>query len=124
MAASATTRPAGRARVRPARRRSGGGTRAGVGGIRWDRVARILLLLVLAGILLSYVGPATDYLRAWQLSKDTRAELRTLESDNARLRARTERLRDLETVELEARKSGMARPGERAYVIRGLPKDP
>jgi hypothetical protein len=27
-------------------------------------------------------------------------------------------------VELEARRLGMARPGERAYVVRGLPQEP
>ena len=46
-----------------------------------------------------------------------------LRTDNARLRERAKRLRDPNTIELEARRIGMARPGERAYVIRGLPRD-
>jgi len=97
--------------------------RAGKGGIRWDRVGRILLLAALGLVLLSFIEPATEYLRASGLAKDTRAEAQELQRDNARLRARAERLEDLETVELEARRAGMARPGERVYVIRGLPSE-
>jgi cell division protein FtsB len=96
--------------------------RAGRGGIRWDRVARVSLLIVLAVVLLSYIGPATEYVRSWRLANDTRNEVHQLKRDNAALRVRAKRLQGLESVELEARKSGMARPGERVYVIRGLPK--
>jgi cell division protein FtsB len=119
MAATARARaPRSAARGRaPAR------VRAGRGGIRWDRVARVSLLVVLALVLLSYIGPTTEYLRAWGLAKDTRAEVQELQRENADLRARAKRLQELETTELEARKTGMARPGERVYVIRGLPKE-
>ena len=50
--------------------------------------------------------------------------MQTLQQDNKRLRARAKQLNNLDTVELEARRAGMARPGERVYVIKGLPKDP
>jgi cell division protein FtsB len=118
MAATARARaPRGTARARAPVR-----VRAGKGGIRWDRVARVSLLVVLAVVLLSYIGPLTEYWRAWGLAKQTRSEVQRLQQDNARLRVRAKQLRDLGTVELEARKSGMARPGERVYVIRDLPK--
>jgi hypothetical protein len=45
----------------------------------------------------------------------------TLREDNARLRERARDLRNPQRVELEARRLGMARPGERVYVVRGLP---
>jgi cell division protein FtsB len=96
--------------------------RAGKGGIRWDRVGRVSLLVVLAVVLISYIGPATEYLRARGLAKETRSEVKRLQQDNSRLRVRAKQLQDIDNVELEARKSGMARPGERVYVIRGLPK--
>jgi cell division protein FtsB len=92
--------------------------------VRWDRVARVSLLVVLAAILLSYVGPAAGYLKAWRLANETRADVRELRQDNARLRAQAKRLQSPQAVELEARKIGMARDSERVYVIRGLPKDP
>ena len=104
-------------RRRPARKR------AGRGGIRWDRLARVSLLLVLLAVLVSYLGPAANYIESWRLAKQTRAELQQLRTDNDHLRERAKRLRDSNTIELEARRIGMARPGERAYVIRGLPKD-
>jgi cell division protein FtsB len=93
------------------------------GGIRWDRVARITLLAVLVAILLSYIGPATSYLQSWKLSRQTRSEVTELRQDNSKLRARARLLEDPRKVELEARRLGMAKPGERVYVVRNLPKD-
>ena len=97
-------------------------SRAGRGGIRWDRVARILLLFVLIAVLASYVGPAAKYFEAWRLSGKTRAEVQELRKDNTRLRHEAKRLRNADQIELEARRIGMARPGERVYVVRGLPR--
>ena len=90
-------------------------------GIRWDRVARLSLLLALLLVLISYVGPATKYWESWQLSRKTKAEVTDLRQDNARLRARARALQDPDRVELEARRLGMARPGERVYVVKNLP---
>ena len=90
-------------------------------GIRWDRVARLSLLMALGLVLLLYIKPATRYVEAWQLRRDTHSEVRDLRSDNAALRARSRELKRSSRVELEARRLGMARPGERVYVVRGLP---
>jgi cell division protein FtsB len=121
-AASRTRSPAARRKTtRPARNPAG---RRPAGGIRWDRVARISLLLVLVAILLSYVGPATNYLRSWQLARETTSGVKDLRQDNARLRARARLLQNPRQVELEARRLGMAKPGERVYVVRNLPEDP
>ena len=103
-------------------RRRSGPSRIRRGGIRWDRVARVSLLLVLLAVLLSYVGPAADYLKSWKLAAQTRAEVQELRRDNDALRVRAKRLQDPGTIELEARRIGMTRPGERAYVIRRLPQ--
>src|SRR4051794_37307520 len=103
------------ARSGRARRRSG--------GIRWDRVSRLALLAVLGMIVLSYLGPAGRYVRSWQLSHETRTEIQQLRQDNAHLRTESKRLQDPQQVELEARRRGMARPGERTFVIKGLPPD-
>ena len=93
-----------------------------VRGIRWDRVARLSLLVALALVLLLFISPAAKYFEAWRLSGDTRTELKDLRTDNARLRARARELKSPSRVELEARRLGMARPGERVYVVRGLPR--
>jgi cell division protein FtsB len=118
MAATTARRHAAGTRSRPRTGRA-----AGRGGVRWDRVARVSLLVVLALIVASYVGPAAGYLEAWRLAKETRAEVTDLRRDNDRLRERARRLASSEAVELEARRAGMGRPGEQIYVIRGLPKE-
>jgi hypothetical protein len=107
----------------PGRQRSRPRSKA-AGGIRWDRVARITLLVVLVAILLSYVGPATNYLQSWKLARQTSGEVTKLRKDNARLRVKARLLQNPAQVELEGRKMGMARPGERVYVVRNLPRSP
>ena len=91
-------------------------------GIRWDRVGRIALLIVLALLVLLYIKPASSYVSTWKESKQRKEEVRRLERENAALRARRTALRNDDALELEARRLGMVKPGERAYVIKGLPK--
>jgi cell division protein FtsB len=123
------------ARSRPARRTAGGGSRssprprpvaggaaARSAGIRWDRVGRIALLVVLVGIIGLYVGPARSYLGARQEAGQRSAAVAELKRENARLRARRAALRDPQALEREARRLGMVRPGERPYVIEHLPR--
>jgi cell division protein FtsB len=107
-AAARSRRPAPRPRARPAP------------GVRWDRLGRITLLLVLAGILLLYVGPAVSYVQTWRESKARQADLRALQRENARLLARRRALEDPRSLELQARAMGLVRHGERAFVIEGL----
>lgn len=92
-------------------------------GIRWDRVGRVALLLLLAGVLALYVRPGIAYFGAWQESKDRRADIIRLEQENRRLQARRAALRDPQVIEAEARRLGMVRPGERPYVVDGLPAE-
>jgi cell division protein FtsL len=92
-------------------------------GIRWDRVARTMLLVVLLAVVISFLGPATKYIRTWQLARDTRSQVQQLKTDNARLRQEAKVLKDPQQVQLRARQLGMARPGERVYVVRNLPKN-
>ena len=92
----------------------------GARGIRWDRVSRVALLVVLLGILALYVGPARSYWSTVREAKHRRAEVAQLKRENARLRAKRAALRSTSSLEREARRLGMVRPGERAYVIEGL----
>jgi cell division protein FtsB len=121
----APARSAARAHPRPSRPAS---TRprviAGTGarGIRWDRVSRVGLLVVLVGIVALYIGPAHSYVSTLREAKVKRAEVHRLQRENAHLRARRDALRDPKALEREARRLGMVKPGERAYVVKGLPK--
>ena len=89
--------------------------------VRWDRVGRVALLLVLGLVLLLYVGPARSYVQTWRESKAKTRELHTLQAENQRLLARRRALREPASLEREARRLGMVRDGERSFVVRGLP---
>lgn len=88
--------------------------------IRWDRVGRVALLLVLVGVLALYVNPLRSYVSTWGESKTRNAEVAQLERENAKLRARKAELKNPRALEREARRLGMVKPGERAYVVEGL----
>ena len=89
--------------------------------IRWDRLSRVALLVVLAFVAFLYVGPARSYWDTKGQAAQKRAEVQKLKQENERLRKRREALRDPASLEREARRLGMVRPGERAYVVKGLP---
>lgn len=116
MAQAAAARARRAARRPPPRRRA----RAGHRGIRWDRVGRFALLAVLGAILLLYISPASHWIAQSRTAADRRTELRELERENTRLRARLRALAHPGAVEREARRLGMVRRGERAYVIENL----
>lgn len=90
------------------------------GRIRWDRVGRLALLLVLGAVVLSYAAP----LRRWFVQRGTAseqaAELRRLQGENAGLKLRARELTRPDAIEREARRLGMVKAGERAYVIENL----
>jgi cell division protein FtsB len=96
-----------------------GGGRA----IRWDRVGRVALLMVLFGVLALYVGPSLSFFHTYREAKTKRAEVRALQAENDRLRARRKALQSPRTLEREARRLGLVKPGERPFVVKGLPGD-
>ncbi|HEX2017196.1 MAG TPA: septum formation initiator family protein [Solirubrobacteraceae bacterium] len=90
-------------------------------GVRWDRVGRIMMLVVLVVLVYLAVGPVRSLISTYHAAQQHRAEISRLERENAQLRLRRAALHSPVTLEREARKLGMIRPGERAYVIDGLP---
>jgi cell division protein FtsB len=89
--------------------------------IRWDRLGRWALVFVLALIVYLYVGPARTWVSTWQEARSKRKEVAALRAENERLRARRDDLRRASSVEREARRLGMVKAGERAYIVEGLP---
>lgn len=90
-------------------------------GIRWDRISRYGLLIVFVLLLALYIGPLRAYVHTLQESKQRQSEVSALEGEHRRLEARKRELGDPAVVESEARRLGMVRPGERPFVVRGLP---
>lgn len=93
-------------------------------GVRWDRLGRVTLLVVLAGVLALYVRPAISYVQTWRESQAKRAELHRLTAEHKRLLARRRALVEPRSLEREARKLGMVRQDERAFVIQDLGAPP
>ncbi len=89
------------------------------GRIRWDRVGRIALLALLAVVLLLYIAPLRNWLAQSEAADRQQNELRALERTHDRLATRARDLRRDAAVEREARRLGMVKRGERAYVIQG-----
>ena len=94
--------------------------RVGPSRIRWDRIGRIALVLVLFGVLVSYLNPLVGLLEAWQGSKESQQQLVELKRENVELTQQLEDASSPATLEREARRLGMVKPGEHAYVVHGL----
>lgn len=115
--------PAGSAAARrsPARPPAASALGAAALRVRWDRVGRVALLVLLLCVAAAYVGPARSLLSTWQDSNAKQAQVQQVERENEVLARRAKALRDPRTVEAEARRLGMVRPGERPYVVSNLP---
>ena len=86
--------------------------------IRWDRVGRWALICVFAFVLYLYIGPARTWVTTYAEAKRKRDDVAQVRAENERLRARRSELEQAGAVELEARRLGMVKAGEKLYVIR------
>jgi cell division protein FtsB len=89
--------------------------------IRWDRVGRVALLGTLAVIMVLYISPARHWIEQSRTNGEQNDQLRDLMAKNRQLKHRVHELRTPGALEREARRLGMVRAGERAYVIENLP---
>ena len=77
-------------------------------------------MLVLFGVMVSYLNPLVGLLQAWQGSKASEQQLAELKQEKTELTRQLDEVSSPATLEREARKLGMVRPGEHAYVVHGL----
>jgi cell division protein FtsB len=89
--------------------------------VRWDRVGRVSLLVVLCVVAGLYVQRALAYLSVRSQNNQQRAIVQQLTRSNASLRAQQHSLTDPATILTDARALGMVRPGEHPYEVTGLP---
>ncbi len=104
-------------RLRPAPRR--GARRSS--RVRWDKLGRVLLVLVLFGVLASYVGPLMGLLGAWHEKGAAATELTQLRGEHAALIKKEQESKGPDALGA-ARRLGMVEPGERSYLVKGLPR--
>lgn len=120
----ATRATAGRSRAaarrRPAARKRRPAARSGPSRIKWDRVGRVALTLVLAAVLYSYLNPAIDFFKTYTATTAAKAQLHELHDTNRRLHDRVQSAEDPLVIDREARAQGMVAEGETPVVIRGL----
>jgi cell division protein FtsB len=89
--------------------------------VRWDRVGRTGLLIVLAVVAGLYLQQGIDYLSTRSAANQQRATAVQLARQNAVLQRQANALRNPSTIRRDARALGMIKPGERSYVVVGLP---
>ncbi|MFN2612287.1 MAG: hypothetical protein ABR536_02830 [Solirubrobacterales bacterium] len=116
-----TRRP--RKRATPASRLAKGSLRGGAaaGSINWDRFGRVVLVVVLFAVLASYLNPVIGFVHAWQDSKTSKERLLELQQESAALHRQAAAESTDAVIIREARRLGMVRTGERAFVVHGLP---
>jgi cell division protein FtsB len=90
---------------------------AGVSGIRWDRVGRLALVAMLGVIVLLYVSPVKHWIQQSGTKQDQQQRLDQLKRENTRLESRLRYLKRPDSVDREARRLGMVKRGERAFVV-------
>jgi cell division protein FtsB len=89
--------------------------------VRWDRVGRVSLLVVLTVVAGLYLKQGLSLLSTRSQAEQQLAIVHRLVRDNAALMRQQTSLNDPRTIEGDARVLGMVRVGERPYVVTGLP---
>jgi cell division protein FtsB len=106
-------------RRRPAARKARPGARRSPSRIKWDRLGRVALTLVLAAILYSYLHPTLDFFQTYTGTTAAKAKRHQLLRENQALHKRIKSAKDPLVIEREARAQGMVAEGEAPVVIAG-----
>jgi cell division protein FtsB len=120
----ATRPPAGRnaaaSRRRPAARKRRPAARSGRSRVKWDRIGRIALVVVLFAVAYSYLNPAIDFVKTYTATTAAKAQLHELQRENTKLHKLVQSADDPVVIDRKARSQGMVSEGETPIVIRGL----
>jgi len=91
--------------------------------VPWDRLGRTAMLAVMVAIAYLYLSAGLRLFSVWGESKRDAAQVRALEGQNRRLQRQHSLLASPGSVQTQARRLGMIRRGEQAYVVSGLPNN-
>jgi cell division protein FtsB len=119
-ARTATAAPRGHTRTSTRARRRAPARRQRL-RLRWERIGRVALLIVLAVVAGLYIQRALTYLSVRSQTAQQQAIVNRLQRQNANLIRRQNALNDPSTIQRQARALGMVLPGERPYAVTGLP---
>jgi len=125
LAVSATVASRGRSRTASARAARGARSQAlpvlVAERVRWDRVGRLAVLVVLVALFYLYVSAGVRIFSTYRQERSDHAAVSALAREYSALEQRNRTLKEQATIEAEARRLGMARKGEQQYVVSGLP---
>ena len=96
---------------------------AAVARLRWEQLGRLAMLAVMVALAYLSLSAGVRMFSTWRQARHDQATVHVMEAEHRRLVSQHELLSNPETVEGEARRMGMARGGERQYVLSGLPGD-
>ena len=114
-----TRRRAAPAKRRPAARKRRPAARSGASRVKWDKIGRIALVVVLAAVLYSYLNPAIDFVKTYTATTAAKAKLHDLLHENRRLHDEVQSADDPIVIDRKARGQGMVLEGETPTVLRG-----
>ena len=100
-----------------ARRAAVGRRPPGASGIRWDRVGRLALIAMLGVIVLLYISPVRHWIQQSGTAEHQEQRLNQLQEENRRLETRLNYLKRPDSIDREARRLGMVKRDERAFVV-------
>ncbi len=81
------------------------------------------MLFVLGVLVYLYISPLRSLIGDLHEASSRHAQVVALEREGTALRAQERSLKQASTLELEARGLSLVRPGEREYVVSGLPNN-
>ena len=87
------------------------------------RLKLLFIAGILTAVLIGYVGPVQAYVEQRAELAHQKATLAELEAKRDRLKRQAKASDRPDVLEAKARDLGLIKPGERAYVIRGLPDE-
>jgi cell division protein FtsB len=89
--------------------------------VRWERVGRVGLLVVLTVVVVLYVEHTLSYVSTRAQANRQQTVVTKLTRQNAQLAKEAKALNTPSTIVSQARALGMVRPNERPYVVTGQP---
>jgi hypothetical protein len=112
--ASASYAPSNRSRPKS-------GRRPAPARVRWDKLGRVAMLLVLMALVFLYLSAGAHLLSSWKQSRHDNAAVAAMEREHRALLHQHNLLSSQSNLEVQARQLDMVRPGERSYVVTHLP---
>jgi hypothetical protein len=91
--------------------------------VRWDRLGRMAMLLVLGVLVYLYLSAGIRMLSTWRQARSDSSAVTAMEHEHLLLTRQHEALGKQATLEAEARRLGMMHMGEQQYIVSGLPNN-